>query len=98
MVSAISGDSAVDDELVTPPTNPLSPPHPHDHMPTSFTSPNEFRASPPRSPDAFSSDASAPPSAGYWSLDSLKNTLAATSSSLTDVYKVREELFPLGCP
>ena len=94
MVSAISGDSSVDDELTTPQSNPLSPPHPQGHMPTGFNSPNEFRpSSPPHIPASFTSDSSASASTGFWSMSTLKISLAATSSGLTEVYKVCEHVF-----
>ena len=89
MVSAISGNGETDDEPQLPPNTCLSPPHPHGHMPTSLTSSNEFRASPTPQEGSSPSDSSASASAGYWSLSSLTNSLAATSSSLTEVYKVR---------
>jgi hypothetical protein len=95
MVSAISGDSTVDDESTTPQSNPLSPPHPQAHMPTSLDSPNEFCPSlPPPIPASFTSDSSASASAstGFWSIGTLKSSLAATSSSLTEVYKVCEHI------
>jgi hypothetical protein len=88
MVSAISGDDTVDDEPQLPQNTCLSPPHPHGHMPTALTSPNEFRASPTPIEVSSPPDSSASASAGYWSLSSLTNSLAATSSSLTEVYKV----------
>ena len=93
MVSAISGDSLVDDEPQIAQSNPLSPPHPHAHMPTGLTSPNEFRSSSTPTESPIPSDSSASASSGYWSISSLKSTLAATSSSLTEVYKVGESLF-----
>ncbi len=89
MVSAISGDSVTHEpEPGTPPSNPLSPPHPQAHMPTSFTSPNEFGSS---SPPIAASAAADPPSStsnSYWSMSTLTSTLASTSSGLTEMYKV----------
>jgi hypothetical protein len=92
MLSAISGDGngdGVEDDKPQSESNPLSPPHPHAHMPTSISSPNEFR--PPSPPAGASLPADSSESAafgGLWGIGALKNSLAATSASLTEVYQV----------